>query len=253
MRARIGVLFGSWLWAAGHAIGAAGAAAPPAAGPEVEAVRLLSSAELAMRLAQREEELRALKARVEELEALDDHKWYAEARTLGLVAELSRHGFTDRQLRRVAAAIVREARANGLSPLLVMAVIRCESAFNPYAVSGPGAMGLMQVMPGTGKWLATQRGSSLGKPRNLFDIELNIELGTAYLASLLSQFGNLEHALVAYNAGPGAAKKILADRKKRRRFIAGYPRKVVLELKRLEAKVAAAQSVAESPASSSPP
>ena len=97
-------------------------------------------------------------------------------------------------------------------------------------------MGLMQVMPDTGKWLASQRGFDLGKTQNLYDTELNIELGTAYLASLIAQFGSLEHALVAYNAGPGMAKKILANRAFRKEFIAGYPKKVVGEFKKLKAR-----------------
>ncbi|HLL81504.1 MAG TPA: transglycosylase SLT domain-containing protein, partial [Longimicrobium sp.] len=94
----------------------------------------------------------------------------------------------------------------------------------------------MQVMPDTGKWLAEKRGYDLGRTQNLHDTELNIELGTAYLASLIVQFGTVEHALVAYNAGPGAAKKILANREVRKTFIAGYPKKVVGEFKKLKAR-----------------
>ncbi|HZA50921.1 MAG TPA: lytic transglycosylase domain-containing protein, partial [Myxococcaceae bacterium] len=128
-------------------------------------------------------------------------------------------------------------------PLLVVAVIRTESSFDNYAVSPVGAMGLMQVMPNTGSWLMKRRGARLGRRTNLFDSELNIELGTAYLAELLARFGSVEKALIAYNAGPGAAARILADRAARAKFMAGYPRKVLGELRKL--KIAAQGRLAD--------
>jgi soluble lytic murein transglycosylase len=97
-------------------------------------------------------------------------------------------------------------------------------------------MGLMQVMPDTGKYLADKAGMRLGRSTNLFDAETNIELGTAYLANLIQRFGSIEHALVAYNAGPGLAKKILAKRESRKKFMAGYPTKVVQEFRKLKAQ-----------------
>jgi soluble lytic murein transglycosylase len=64
-------------------------------------------------------------------------------------------------------------------------------------------------------------------------------LGTAYLASLITRFASLELALAAYNAGPTALKKILADRKARARFMAGYPAKVVRQFQKLRQLAAA--------------
>jgi soluble lytic murein transglycosylase len=139
----------------------------------------------------------------------------------------------------VAVAIVREARIHSIDPLLVVAVIRTESAFNNYAVSPVGAMGLMQVMPSTAQWLSERLGSSLQRVTNLFDSELNIALGTAYLAELLQEFKQLDAALLAYNAGPVAARRILADRATRKRVLAGYPRKVLREHERLEREAGA--------------
>lgn len=97
------------------------------------------------------------------------------------------------------AIIDGHARAQGLSPVLVRAVIEAESAFNPRAVSRVGAMGLMQLMPGTAKDLGVV---------DAFDPSENIRGGTTYLRRLLDRFDNdVPLALAAYNAGPGAVER----------------------------------------------
>lgn len=94
------------------------------------------------------------------------------------------------------------AAANGLPAWLVAGVIRQESAFDPRATSPVGARGLMQLMPATAKEMI-QRLDAHYPADGLYDPELSIELGTAYLAQLIKMFdGNIELALAGYNGGP---------------------------------------------------
>ncbi|HEY3380215.1 MAG TPA: lytic transglycosylase domain-containing protein [Vicinamibacterales bacterium] len=95
------------------------------------------------------------------------------------------------------AYVVRYAAVHGVDAALVRAVIDCESGWNPEARSKVGAIGLMQLMPGTARQLGV----------NPLDPEQNVEGGVRYLAGLLRIFRTNEHALIAYNAGPGFADR----------------------------------------------
>ncbi|MGQ9778316.1 MAG: lytic transglycosylase domain-containing protein [Bacillota bacterium] len=84
--------------------------------------------------------------------------------------------------------VAAHARGYGLDPLLVEALIREESSFDPAAVSRRGALGLMQIMPETGLWIAAQLGEEL-TPARLFTPEENIRYGVWYLGMLWEKFG----------------------------------------------------------------
>jgi soluble lytic murein transglycosylase len=100
--------------------------------------------------------------------------------------------------------IERESKRNGLDPYFVVALMRQESLFNPQAKSGPGAVGLMQVMPRTGRAVAAKLGIRNFKEEMLTDPEINIRIGTAILADHLRSYGGrVEDVLIAYNAGAG--------------------------------------------------
>jgi soluble lytic murein transglycosylase len=88
----------------------------------------------------------------------------------------------------------------GLDPMLVAGLIHQESAFDPDARSGKNAIGLMQLLPKTARLLARQEKIRYSRAR-LTDPDYNVRLGTAYFAQLQKQFGSVEAALAAYNAG----------------------------------------------------
>jgi soluble lytic murein transglycosylase len=90
---------------------------------------------------------------------------------------------------------------NALDPYMVASLIRQESAFNPNAVSRTNALGLMQIMPKTGKLVAKQEKIRRFAPTQLFTPGTNLQLGTRYFRSMVDKFGAFEYALAAYNAG----------------------------------------------------
>jgi soluble lytic murein transglycosylase len=104
--------------------------------------------------------------------------------------------------------IERESHARGLDPFFVAALIRQESTFNRNAKSGAGAIGLMQVMPATGRALARKANVGHVTPETLTDPAINIKLGTMFLADQIRAYGNrLDVVLAAYNAGPTRAQR----------------------------------------------
>lgn len=99
------------------------------------------------------------------------------------------------------AVVEAQAARYNLDPLLITAIIREESSFNPRAVSSRGALGLMQIMPSTGAWIAAQLGEDF-RTASLLDPADNIRYGTWYLRSLVAEYGgDLVCAMAAYNAG----------------------------------------------------
>jgi soluble lytic murein transglycosylase len=97
-------------------------------------------------------------------------------------------------------SIVSRSAAVGLDPMLTAGLIRQESAYQPDAHSGANAFGLMQLLPKTARRYAKQAKVRYSTPM-LFEPDYNIHLGTIYLAGLRRDFGSVESALAAYNAG----------------------------------------------------
>lgn len=97
--------------------------------------------------------------------------------------------------------------------LLCATITHESSRWNPKSISRAGALGLMQIMPSTGKWLARSAGIEWTTPRKvLFDPILNIRLGSRYLSRLISAY-DLEAGLAAYNGGLRVTEKWMARNK----------------------------------------
>ena len=94
--------------------------------------------------------------------------------------------------------IYREAKRNNLPPEFVAAVIAAESDFRPKLVSNKKALGLMQIVPETGRLMGAD---------NLFNPSENIAAGTKYLRYLFDRFGDQKVVLAAYNAGEGNVER----------------------------------------------
>jgi Transglycosylase SLT domain len=117
---------------------------------------------------------------------------------LALITEKVRQEFFHNEVP-FGAVIYKEAKKNDLRPELVAAVVQAESRFKPTARSGSGAVGLMQLVPRTGRWMGA---------RDLTNPAQNIAAGTKYLKYLNERFdGNETKVIAAYNAGEGNVKR----------------------------------------------
>ena len=120
----------------------------------------------------------------------------------------------------------RAAAANGLDPYLVASLIRQESEFNPNAVSRANAVGLMQLLPKTGKVVAHEVKLRRYSASQLYTPSVNLQLGTRYFRGMVDRFGgSFEYALAAYNAGSDRVEEWLGQGKYRdpQEFVESIP------------------------------
>jgi soluble lytic murein transglycosylase len=111
------------------------------------------------------------------------------------------------------ATIRREAVNNRLDPAWIAGEIRAESVFDPRARSGANAMGLMQLLPGTGATVAHDLGLVWGGADSLYDPDTSIVLGSAYLRQMLDKYGGQPYqAIAGYNAGPAPLERWQSQR-----------------------------------------
>jgi len=120
----------------------------------------------------------------------------------------------------------RSSAANGLDPYLVASLIRQESEFNPNAVSRANAVGLMQLLPKTGKAVAKEVKLKRYSASQLYTPAVNLQLGTRYFRGMVDRFGgSFEYALAAYNAGSDRVEDWLGQGKYRdpQEFVESIP------------------------------
>ena len=109
-----------------------------------------------------------------------------------------------------ASQLKRRAAPHDLDPYLVAGLIRQESEFDAGAKSRAGALGLMQIMPATGRGLAQQLGIGGISNRQLYNPDLSLRLGTFHFKKVLERFKyRLEYTLAGYNAGEHRVDKWL--------------------------------------------
>lgn len=118
-----------------------------------------------------------------------------------------------RERPRAFEPIVREVAGRyGLDPNLLLAVMRVESVYQPRIISNAGAVGLMQIMPRTGRLIANAMGRDGFTTADLLDPKTNIEFAAWYLASLIERWdGHLPLAIASYNGGPHNVRRWLRD------------------------------------------
>ena len=120
-----------------------------------------------------------------------------------------RTGLGIKSLKQIPYQIYQESKRYGYDPLFLTALIVTESSFNNWAKSPKGALGLMQIIPGTGHALASEMGTAWAGQSTLFDPATNIALGAFYLNKLKKRFKDMNIALEAYNHGPSRIARYL--------------------------------------------
>jgi soluble lytic murein transglycosylase-like protein len=115
-------------------------------------------------------------------------------------------GTTPAAVTSIEASLENQARGHGVDSALVKAVAWQESGWRQGARSSAGAIGVMQVMPGTARWINCCLG---GHGLNVRKADDNVHLGVMYLRQMLAQMGSVRKALAGYYSGPGNVKRSL--------------------------------------------
>lgn len=111
--------------------------------------------------------------------------------------------------------LIAESREQNFDPIFILAVIKTESRFNPNAVGSAGEIGLMQILPPTGKWIAKKYGLDWQGDRTLHDPVTNIVVGIRYFSYLRAYFARTAHNyLPAYNMGPKNMRRVNRDERR---------------------------------------
>ncbi len=121
-------------------------------------------------------------------------------------------GFNDDETAQLASVVYQESQKFGMDPLLILAVIISESSFRKQQLSDMGAEGLMQVLPSTAVKVAAKWGIKWPQKGGLWDNNLNVRVGTAYLFELILRYKDIKKAITAYNIGTGVTDEYFSLR-----------------------------------------
>lgn len=124
----------------------------------------------------------------------------------------ARIGLSTEQELELAATIIDYSRNYEIDPYFILAMIKTESAFNHRARSHKGAIGMMQILPATGEYIALELGLKWQGEETLFDPSSNVRIGIHYLSELKGRFSDdMKIATAAYNRGPSDLSRRLRN------------------------------------------
>ena len=118
------------------------------------------------------------------------------------ILNLKADNLTDDEKKELASSLLKHSEDFGHDPFLLLALIDTESSFKRRAMSDHGAMGLMQVRPFVARGLAEEMNLHPNKAARLYDMDMNLKVGSYYLRKMIERYGSLRLALEAYNLGP---------------------------------------------------
>lgn len=175
---------------------------------------------------------------IEEREWTEERVQWARSflRTRQAVASVAQRRMNPYQITRISEILWAESRTFGFDPLLVVAVMQCESRSNPKARGqfrsgeASGALGLMQIKLETAQVMGRQVGLEIHSAADLERPDVNLMLGTFYLLRQIVRYGNISHGLMAYNIGPYAFDRRLRSGA---RLPIAYSRRILIEYSRL--------------------
>jgi len=190
----------------------------PVTAPDLERMRAVPGIQRALLLYSVGLDAEALREWIWALRGRDDRDLLAAAEVARLANEPDRaintadrtvqlHDFAQRYPIPHRDTLAASAKQWSLDEALVYSIIRQESRFQPEARSRVGAMGLMQLMPATARWVARQIPVRPYASSMLTQPEVNILMGSYYLRRVLDDLGHPVLAVAAYNAGPGRARR----------------------------------------------
>lgn len=132
------------------------------------------------------------------------------ARVAEIIGEVNEI-LTPEEVEEISQAIVHSAVAADVDPLLLTAVAITESRCRPEIRGRSGEYGMLQIMPGTGRWIAGKLGYQDWEPSDMMDVRMNIEFSAYYLKVVTREFGSTVKGVLAYNRGSTGARNWLAE------------------------------------------
>lgn len=159
---------------------------------------------------------------------LDNHRLKDILETKQTLDKISNEQLSNNALIRYSTIIVDKAKKYNVDKNLIISLIATESSFKNDAVSHIGAVGLMQLLPSTAKYISKKyKIKNYNDINDLYNPIINVELGIAYFDYLVGKTGSIDHAIIAYNYGPGNLSKAIKNNKK---LPESYHNKVVKNL-----------------------